>query len=55
MAHLRVCRRTYSGAASVSKEAHVGSLSRPDPLVASLTVKDRGQPYDRDAYIRRKR
>jgi len=31
---------------------HVGSLSRPDPLVPILRSKDRGQPYDRDAYAR---
>ena len=31
---------------------HVGSLSRPDALVPILTAKDRGQPYDRDAYAR---
>src|SRR5215813_1846163 len=31
---------------------HVGSLSRPDDLVAVLTAKDRGQPYDREAYNR---
>jgi 5-methyltetrahydropteroyltriglutamate--homocysteine methyltransferase len=31
---------------------HVGSLSRPDDLVTVLTAKDRGQPYDRDAYTR---
>lgn len=31
---------------------HVGSLSRPDDLVAVLTAKDRGQPYDREAYSR---
>src|ERR671922_2856018 len=31
---------------------HVGSLSRPDDLVAVLTAKDRGQPYDREAYTR---
>jgi 5-methyltetrahydropteroyltriglutamate--homocysteine methyltransferase len=29
---------------------HVGSLSRPDALVPILQAKDRGQPYDRDAY-----
>ena len=32
--------------------AHVGSLSRPDNLVTVLTAKDRGQPYDREAYTR---
>ena len=31
---------------------HVGSLSRPDDLVTVLTAKDRGQPYDREAYTR---
>ena len=31
---------------------HVGSLSRPDALVQVLTAKDRGQPYDREAYTR---
>jgi 5-methyltetrahydropteroyltriglutamate--homocysteine methyltransferase len=31
---------------------HVGSLSRPDALVQVLTAKERGQPYDREAYIR---
>lgn len=31
---------------------HVGSLARPDGLVPILKVKDRGQPYDRDAYGR---
>ena len=31
---------------------HVGSLSRPDALVPILMAKDRGQPYDRDAYAR---
>jgi 5-methyltetrahydropteroyltriglutamate--homocysteine methyltransferase len=31
---------------------HVGSLSRPDALVPILRSKDRGQPYDRDAYAR---
>src|ERR1041385_8854681 len=29
---------------------HVGSLARPDALVPVLKAKDRGQPYDRDAY-----
>jgi 5-methyltetrahydropteroyltriglutamate--homocysteine methyltransferase len=29
---------------------HVGSLSRPDALVPLLTAKDRGQPYDHEAY-----
>jgi 5-methyltetrahydropteroyltriglutamate--homocysteine methyltransferase len=29
---------------------HVGSLSRPDTLVPLLTAKDRGQPYDHEAY-----
>src|SRR6185436_5076055 len=31
---------------------HVGSLSRPDALVSILTAKDRGQPFDGDAYAR---
>ncbi|HEV8141744.1 MAG TPA: cobalamin-independent methionine synthase II family protein [Methylomirabilota bacterium] len=31
---------------------HVGSLSRPDALVPILRSKDRGQPYDREAYAR---
>ena len=31
---------------------HVGSLSRPDALVPILKAKDRGQPYDREAYDR---
>jgi 5-methyltetrahydropteroyltriglutamate--homocysteine methyltransferase len=31
---------------------HVGSLARPDALVPILKAKDRGQPYDRDAYTR---
>jgi 5-methyltetrahydropteroyltriglutamate--homocysteine methyltransferase len=31
---------------------HVGSLSRPDALVPILRSKDRGQPYDREAYGR---
>ena len=31
---------------------HVGSLARPEALVPILTAKDRGQPYDRDAYAR---
>ena len=31
---------------------HVGSLSRPDALVSILTAKDRGQPFDREAYTR---
>src|SRR3989442_12150228 len=31
---------------------HVGSLARPDALVPILKSKDRGQPYDRDAYAR---
>src|SRR5262245_66038145 len=31
---------------------HVGSLARPDALVPVLKAKDRGQPYDRDAYAR---
>lgn len=31
---------------------HVGSLSRPDALVQVLAAKERGQPYDREAYIR---
>ena len=31
---------------------HVGSLARPDALVPILRAKDRGQPYDREAYDR---
>src|SRR5204862_6713635 len=31
---------------------HVGSLARPDALVPILKAKDRGQPYDRDAYAK---
>jgi 5-methyltetrahydropteroyltriglutamate--homocysteine methyltransferase len=31
---------------------HVGSLSRPDALVHVLAAKERGQPYDREAYTR---
>src|SRR5712691_11814644 len=31
---------------------YVGSLSRPDALVPVLTAKERGQPWDREAYIR---
>ena len=31
---------------------HVGSLARPDALVPILKSKDRGQPYDREAYAR---
>ncbi len=31
---------------------HVGSLARPDALVPILKSKDRGQPYDRDAYAK---
>ncbi len=31
---------------------HVGSLARPDALVPILQAKDRGQPYDREAYTR---
>src|SRR5262249_19934651 len=31
---------------------HVGSLSRPDDLVALLRAKDRGQPYDRETYAK---
>jgi 5-methyltetrahydropteroyltriglutamate--homocysteine methyltransferase len=31
---------------------HVGSLARPDDLVAILRSKDRGQPFDREAYTR---
>jgi len=31
---------------------HVGSLSRPDALVSILTAKDRGQPFDLEAYTR---
>ena len=31
---------------------HVGSLARPDALVPILRAKDRGQPYDREAYAK---
>ncbi|PYN32103.1 MAG: methionine synthase, partial [Candidatus Rokuibacteriota bacterium] len=31
---------------------HVGSLARPDDLVAVLRAKDRGQPYDRETYAK---
>src|SRR5881409_355085 len=31
---------------------HVGSLARPDDLVEVLRAKDRGQPYDREAYTK---
>jgi len=31
---------------------HVGSLARPDALVPLLRAKDRGQPYDRESYVR---
>src|SRR5262249_29423095 len=31
---------------------HVGSLSRPDELVALLRAKDRGQPYDRETFAK---
>jgi 5-methyltetrahydropteroyltriglutamate--homocysteine methyltransferase len=31
---------------------HVGSLARPDALIPLLRSKDRGQPYDREAYTR---
>jgi len=31
---------------------HVGSLARPDALAQILRSKDRGQPYDREAYTR---
>ena len=31
---------------------HVGSLARPDALVAILRAKDRGQPYDAAPYTR---
>jgi len=31
---------------------HVGSLSRPDDLVALLRAKDRGQPYDHETYAK---
>ncbi len=34
---------------------HVGSLARPDALVPILRSKDRGQPYDREAYASRER
>ncbi len=29
---------------------HVGSLARPDSLIPVLRLKERGQPYDRDAF-----
>jgi 5-methyltetrahydropteroyltriglutamate--homocysteine methyltransferase len=29
---------------------HVGSLARPDDLIALLRLKERGQPYDRDHF-----
>jgi 5-methyltetrahydropteroyltriglutamate--homocysteine methyltransferase len=31
---------------------HVGSLARPDDLVDVLRAKDRGEPYDREAYTK---
>jgi 5-methyltetrahydropteroyltriglutamate--homocysteine methyltransferase len=31
---------------------HVGSLARPDALMDLLRAKDRGQPYDREAFAR---
>jgi 5-methyltetrahydropteroyltriglutamate--homocysteine methyltransferase len=31
---------------------HVGSLSRPEALIPFLRSKERGQPYDRDAYAK---
>lgn len=29
---------------------HVGSLARPETLVPILTARDRGQPFDHEAY-----
>jgi 5-methyltetrahydropteroyltriglutamate--homocysteine methyltransferase len=29
---------------------HVGSLPRPDSLLSLVRAKDRGEPYDRDAF-----
>jgi len=34
---------------------HVGSLARPDSLIAFLRLKERGQPYDRDSFARQVR
>jgi len=34
---------------------HVGSLARPDALVALLKLKEQGQPYDRDLFARQVR
>ena len=31
---------------------HVGSLARPDSLIPLLRLKERGQPYDRDSFVR---
>ena len=31
---------------------HVGSLARPDSLIPALRAKERGQPYDADAFAR---
>ena len=31
---------------------HVGSLARPDALIAILRAKDRAQPYDRETYAK---
>src|SRR5438477_8859593 len=31
---------------------HVGSLARPDALIPFLRSKERGQPYDREAYTK---
>src|SRR5215470_3794510 len=34
---------------------HVGSLARPDALIPLLRLKERGQPYDTEAFARRVR
>ena len=31
---------------------HVGSIQRPDALIPFLRAKERGQPYDREAYMK---
>ena len=31
---------------------HVGSLSRPEPLIPILRSMERGQPYDRETYAK---
>ena len=31
---------------------HVGSLARPDALIPLLRLKERGQPYDTEAFAR---